>query len=330
MIDASLCSRAEMLAGAIALGEATDSERDAYRRHLAICAPCIAALGGERDIERTMATVAGARDSEVWEPDLRAAFRRPQTSGVRRWRWAAAALAVAAVAAGFRVIAFHPGAPAVPVAAHPAAAVALVSHRAAAARPAVRKSVVVAAAAAPATRMVVVHNVVTLKRPAVPPRAPVPSESKRVVPQKPSTLQQPPRQVAVLRPSASDRQAVAALRTTQSISPSDQHAESLAVAPQSTVVRDVALLGGENALVPWLPAIAYSENAQGTTAFEVSVDERGLPVKCTITKASGYVVLDEAVCRAAMRARYSPRTVNGRAVAGSYRDAFTFRSSDDQ
>jgi TonB family protein len=60
-----------------------------------------------------------------------------------------------------------------------------------------------------------------------------------------------------------------------------------------------------------------------------TVDDRGVPTKCTITKASGYLVLDEAVCRAAMRARFVPRTINGRAVLGIYRDAFTFRSSDD-
>jgi outer membrane biosynthesis protein TonB len=62
----------------------------------------------------------------------------------------------------------------------------------------------------------------------------------------------------------------------------------------------------------------------------VSVDERGTPVKCTITKPSGYLVLDVAVCKAAMHARYTPRTINGRPVPGIYRDAFTFRSNDEE
>ena len=94
------------------------------------------------------------------------------------------------------------------------------------------------------------------------------------------------------------------------------------------VTRDAAPLGGENAIVPHPTAIAYYENAEGTTAFEVSIDERGAPVKCTNVKSSGFVVLDEAVCRAAMRVRYAPRTINGRAVPGVYRDALTFQAGD--
>lgn len=326
MIEA--CSRAEVLAGAIALGEATDAERDEYRRHLAGCSPCIGALGGERDIERTAATVAAARDSEVWQPELRAALSRASVPAGRPWRWAAAALALAAVAAGLRVAAVRQPVASETVAVHRVAPI-VQPHRPAAHAPVPRKPQAVAAAPAQ-TRMVVVHNVVTLKRPAATAHAATAPQANNLA-QAAHRLpvERPPSNVTNLRPSASDREAVAALRTNQSISPPDQHAESLAVAPQNIVIRDVVPLGGENALVPWLPAIAYSENAQGTTAFEVSVDDRGLPVKCTITKASGYLVLDEAVCRAAMRARYSPRTVNGRPVPGSYRDAFTFRSGDD-
>ena len=80
--------------------------------------------------------------------------------------------------------------------------------------------------------------------------------------------------------------------------------------------------------VPRPPAIAYDERAEGTTAVDVSVDDRGIPVKCTIAKSSGWMVLDVAVCRAVMHARYSPRTMNGRPVDGIYHDAFTFRSND--
>lgn len=317
-----------MLAGAIALGEATEAERDAYRRHLAVCPPCIAALGGEREIERTMATVAAARDGEVWEPDLRAALRRASPAGRRAWRFAAAVLGVAVLAAAVRVAAVRDAQPVTTVAFRPVAAAAAVHHPAPPPRRQARKPVAVAVAPVPATRMVVVHNVVTLKPPAAAHQPAAPPSRRSAAPSRQASVPSQ-REVASLAPSESDRQAVAALRTGQTASP-EQRAESLAVAPQVLVVRDVAPLGGESALVPWLPAIAYSENAQGTTAFEVSVDEHGVPVKCTITKASGYLVLDESVCRAAMRARYSPRTVNGRPVPGSYRDAFTFRSGDDQ
>ena len=83
------CSLAERRAGAIALGEANDAERDAYRRHLVECPECLRALGGEREIERVMQSVARARDDERWEPDLRSALlRRPLSR--RAWMWAGA------------------------------------------------------------------------------------------------------------------------------------------------------------------------------------------------------------------------------------------------
>ncbi len=88
------CSRVEVLAGAIALGEATEAEREEYRNHIASCASCLAALGGEREIERVMATVAQARDAETWEPLPR---RLGERSRARAWRTGAAILAAAVV-----------------------------------------------------------------------------------------------------------------------------------------------------------------------------------------------------------------------------------------
>ena len=67
------CARAEILAGALALGEATDAERNEFRSHIAVCSSCLNAIGGEREIERTMEIVSEARASEVWEPVLTAA-----------------------------------------------------------------------------------------------------------------------------------------------------------------------------------------------------------------------------------------------------------------
>jgi len=108
----------------------------------------------------------------------------------------------------------------------------------------------------------------------------------------------------------------------------EQREESMAVAP-SNIVRDVVPVGGETAISPQPPSIAYAEGADGTTVFEVTVDERGTPTKCTITKSSGFLVLDDAVCKAAMKVRYQPRLVNGRPTLGIYRDAFTFHSNTD-
>jgi hypothetical protein len=88
------CARAEILAGAIALGEANDENRHAYRGHLASCRRCLDAIGGEREIERVMNLVARARDQESWQPEIRTAF----AGGRNVWRWGAVAAAAAIVA----------------------------------------------------------------------------------------------------------------------------------------------------------------------------------------------------------------------------------------
>ena len=337
------CARSEVLAGAVALGEATDVERDAYRRHLSTCRRCVATLGGEREIERTMQVVAQARDAERWEPDVRLALRDRVRATRHAWRFGLSALAAAVVvalgihafvAAGVKQIGVSPANPI--VVGYDGQKIVLERRAPAYAVP--------VPAARPAHRtlghdLVLVHNVVTLKRPPVPPAAPKPAvraahaagsaarpPARAAV--RPAPASDGATSVADLSPSLHDKRSVAALRTVVTAPPPAQRAESIAVVPPT--IRDVAPLGGESAIEPRPLSIAYYENAEGTTAFDVSVDERGAPVKCTITKASGYLVLDEAVCRAAMHARYSPRTINGRAVASVYRDAFTFRASDDR
>jgi hypothetical protein len=103
------CARAETLAGAIALGEADEAQRDSYRSHLATCERCRAELGGEREIERVMATVGEARGAERWEPDLRAARMRSRER-YGAWRWVAALAAAAALIVGVRALERHPSA----------------------------------------------------------------------------------------------------------------------------------------------------------------------------------------------------------------------------
>jgi len=323
------CARAESNAGALALGEASEEQRDEYRAHVARCAPCLNTMGGERDIERTMRLVAAARDEESWAPQVDIDFK--ERAGVTRhaWQFGLAAAAVALLWFGARAF--------VPVAGTPTAGhVAVVAHQ-----PVTTTSERTASAG---HDLVVLHNVATLKRPplvAAPApvrtqpkavaishsaaRAPAPAAHPAVAHASP-----PPALVAVTDPSQRDERSVSALRTVGTAPPAPQRAESIAVMPAPGITRDAVPLGGENAIVPHPPAIAYYENAEGTTAFEVSVDERGAPVKCTIVKSSGFLVLDDAVCRAAMRARYAPRTVNGRAVPGVYRDALTFQAGDER
>lgn len=335
------CTQAEVVAGAIALGEAGDAARDWYRRHLSECGRCVGDLAGEREIERTMSLVAAAREGESWEPDVRAALHQRARGKGRSWKFAFSAVAGAAVLAAGAYALFDAGVHRIGVSAQHPIVIGydgqriVVERRAPAAgvRPAASTRQV-RAAARPAPKLYVVHNVVTLA-PARSAAAGTPSHGVIAKPSgaasKARHAQAAPSLVADAPvPTERDERSVSALRTAETAPPPAQRAESLAVIPSSVAIHDVFPLGGEDAIVPRPTSIAYSENAEGTTAFEVNVDERGAATKCTITKASGYLVLDEAVCRAAMRARYSPRTINGRAVPSVYRDAFTFRSGDDQ
>ena len=309
------CDRAETLAGAIALGEASEIERDEYRRHISACEPCLLSLGGERDIERVMETVAQARESEVWAPaPVRATVRRPRyrlAFGVGGGLLAAALVASfgihALVAASVKPVSIVAQAP-VENAGAPFH-VSLEKRSATPKRTVIRQAAPIVAVAPVAVAkpkpiapsIVVVHNVITLK-------------------------QSKPAQTMVVAQTTHNEGNVAPVAS--SAPPVLQgHAESIAVAP-SYIIRDVIPLGGVTAINPKPAPIAYAQGAEGTTAFEVAVDERGIPTKCSITKTSGYLSLDSAVCKAAMAARYSPRTINGRPTVGVYRDAFTFRNSN--
>ncbi len=322
------CSRAEVLAGAIALGEATEVEREEYRKHIATCASCLGALGGEREIERVMSAVAQARDAETWEPIPRRPGERSRT---RAWRSGAAVLAAAVVvslgahtllASVVRAPAIEPKTVAIE---HTVPFHVSLEHRAH-----------VAATAAPVAKatqrppsMMVIHNVIERHGNAVTQTTTTTAQAE--VAQAPIAQATAPASNVPIwrRDEAMPGQRVGTAPATTSAPVLGGRAESMAVTPV-TVVRDVLPLGGDAAIKPQPAAIAYAEGAQGTTAFEVQVDERGLPTKCTITKTSGYRALDVAVCKAAMVARYSPRLVNGKATPGLYRDAFTFRPATDE
>jgi TonB family protein len=323
------CSRAEILGGAIALGEASEAEREEYRQHIATCASCLRLLGGEREIERVMAAVAQAREGETWDP----LPRRPgERSGARLWRTGAAILA-AAIAISFGLHAMLAVAVHAPVI-EPTVAGAQRStstfhvsleHRARVApMPSAAPRV---AKASPAPRsMIVVHNVVERYGSAVTQTTTQTTEvAEAPLPQ----VTAPASNVPIWRRDEAMPLQHAAQPASTTVPVIGGRAESLAVAPLTTV-RDVIPIGGDEAIKPRPAPIAYAENAQGTTAFEVLVDERGVPMKCTITKSSRYLALDVSVCKAAMAARYSPRLVNGKPTAGIYRDAFTFRPASDE
>ncbi len=323
----NVCERAEILAGAIALGEATDNERAEYREHVASCAPCIEGLGGELEIERVMATVARARDTETWEPVIAPPWHVAARSRNRAWRMGALAAGIALVAS---------------VGVHAFVAYGLGAAKATPVDPIVidydgqhltlepRAIAKHAATKVRSAHMVVVHNVIHLEAP----RAAVAGESARKP--EPPVVHVVRTVVARSAVAASNipiwrRDPVGAAKAdaaalAQAPLPQEHRAESMAVAPPP-VIREVEPVGGDAAIDPVPPMIAYAEGANGTTAFELVVDGHGIPTKCTITKASGYLVLDHAVCKAAMKARFIPREINGRGVPSIYRDAFTFRSN---
>lgn len=320
----------EALAGAIALGEATDADRRAYREHIAHCSECLSELGGEHELARTSAIVAEARDGEVWNPELGNVMRR-------RSRVLSPVLRIAAAFAitfGLAAAALHY----VPVPARnaPSSVVSYVPPP----EPLKRS---LPAPAQPQRRLMVFHNVVQMARA---PLAPAPARSTvtqsavrtpeiaavTVYPQTAPRSKAPAAKVPVWRDPV--WRTVARTTTTSLSETSPQRVSSAEMLQLRSAGRpltnEAAPIGGETAINPQPPMIAYSEGAEGTTAFEVLIDERGIPTKCVITKPAGYRFLDEAVCKAAMKARYSPKTLDGRAVPGLYRDAFTFRVSSKQ
>jgi TonB family protein len=327
------CTRVEVLAGAIALGEATEAEREEYRKHIATCAACLVALGGEREIERVMAIISQARDAETWEPIPRRLGERSRT---RAWRTGAAVVAAAVVISfGLHaLLASELRAPWVEpktvAADHTSPFHVMLEKRVPTIVP-TAPPVHIAKATVAHPSIVVVHNVIERRGNAVTQTTTQTTTTQTEVAQAPIAQATAPASNVPIwrRDEAMPFQRSNAEPATTTAPVLGGRAESMAVTPV-TVVRDVLPLGGDAAIKPRPAPIAYAEGAQGTTAFEVQVDERGLPTKCTITKTSGYRALDVAVCKAAMAARYSPRLVNGKAMPGLYRDAFTFRPATDE
>lgn len=326
--------RIEAIAGAIALGEATNEERLEYRRHLSVCAACVQSLGGEHEIERTMALVSDAQQSEVWEPDLRpaiaAAAKRPSRILRRILSFGAACLGLVF---GVHVLIASGFARMTPLLADP-----LVFNAGGA------RIVLEPRAPAPVTkphpRLIVEHNVVQIDRAPIAssaisavgshsPDHPTQIAAVTVHPTHARSLQS---DVPVWRRGSAWR--TVAKTTTTSLSESapqtlDQSQTQTVQIASAYATRDAVPLHGETSINPQPPIAAYDEGAQGTAVFEVFVDAQGAPTKCVITQSSGFASLDGSVCSAAMKVQYTPKTINGQPVAGTYRDAFTFRMADN-
>ena len=342
-MNANIHDRIESIAGAIALGEADDAQRQEYRRHIADCALCLRDLGGEHEIERVAATVTAARDAETWEPRLRNIVTGRSRLRTRKLQYGLGIAGLSlALSLGVHAIVVSSLSPLNVAEQNPSlgSGVTRVSLEQGS-RSGFGASVV---QAPPQRQLVVTHNVVQMQRAPVNPQpATAPGSAKNA--------RTPSRQIAsiVVHPKTAPQQSaqsnrpvweqpeqawrtVATTTTTSQMETAPQSlthsAESMQFGPLRRD-RDVAVAGGETAINPQPPMIAYDEGAQGTAVFEVLVDERGAPTKCVITKSTNYLVLDNAVCKAAMGARYLPKIQDGRAVAGVYHDAFTFRMQEN-
>lgn len=338
--------RVEAIAGAIALGEATDEERREYREHLVACSSCLQSLGGEHEIERVAARISSARDSEVWQPALGDVVRRRLTARARYFRYAFSAVgACIVVALGLRIASINGPVHRIVPPAHSLAASTEVSRIAYEPRdvPAQPKPV-----EPPPRRLMVVHNVVQIARAPLA-AAPVLAQPKSHT--SPSQIAEitvhpevqpaeqahgaPKSDVPIWRRNDPSWRTVAKTTTisVSEIAPQtfQQNAESIRLMhPQPTeIIREAAPVGGETAINPQPAMVAYDEGAEGTTVFEVLIDEQGNPTKCVITQSSGFAVLDNSVCKAALSAKYTPKTIDGRPVSGIYHDAFTFRMTED-
>jgi TonB family protein len=328
-----------VLAGAITLGEATDEERIEYRRHLAACPKCLQSLGGEHELERLNCVVQEAHASEIWEPDVRGPLMdRLNLSPRRVARYGVGILGICLVVSliGHFVVGSSFAHPWPTTFADPLV-INYEGNKIVLERRSVRDEKTPAPAA---PKMVVEHNIVHLA-------APVGAALKSRAVTKYHVLALAPASAA--RDSVNQADATSAQSQSNSNVPpwesaikkraqsytgpvsstGSARAESLTIAATYSV-REAVPEGGETAINPQPPAIAQQEGAEGTTAFEVLIDEQGNPTKCVITKPAGYLVLDETVCKAAMSVKYRPKMFNGHAVPGVYRDAFTFRPPNVQ
>ncbi len=338
--------RAEIIAGAIALDEATNDERIEYRRHLAGCVRCLNTLGGEHELLRLSALVGEARESEVWEPDVHGPLISRLAAAPRRFiTYSVGFLALCLVVSflghlivGSQLTQLRPSLQDPLTISYEGNRIILQRRSVRDQKPALKAR----------PQVVVDHNVV---RPVVRPAeasavgrvagtAPIPrtlphngiirgNETAPTVP----AQQEHTASLESRRSLAADRKAQAAERAGSApesgavpASAATQNIERIAFAP-SYVTREAAPDGGDTAINPKYNELAYEEHAEGTVSYEVTVDAQGNPINFVIVKSSGFLVLDKAVKDAAMSVHYKPALLNGKPVAGIYRDAITFHAA---
>lgn len=75
---------------------------------------------------------------------------------------------------------------------------------------------------------------------------------------------------------------------------------------------------------PTYPPLARKRGQQGTVWLEIWLSEQGAQLKRTLSRSSGFALLDEAALRAAARWQFEPHRHNGMAVASRVRIPIEF------
>lgn len=75
---------------------------------------------------------------------------------------------------------------------------------------------------------------------------------------------------------------------------------------------------------PAYPALARKRGQQGTVWLEIWLSEQGAQLKRTLSRSSGFALLDEAALRAAAQWQFEPYRHNGMAVASRVRIPIEF------
>lgn len=363
--------RFEIVAGAIALGEATPAEHAAFAEHYAACARCRATVGSDADLLAVRNIVVNAREGETWTPDLSAPVRvRMYADRHRKVKLAFGGFGVAvaaslalhfAIGSGFfaRVQTAISDPPTITyqgrsVTLEPRS---VARDRSEAAHRAQPDHTLVARAAPAAAQTVVLvaqpPSLTTTADQVVVKRA-VPAKAKAEI-AKPSTAQRVIAQLGApalaprgagapalgehvtVRPGAGDVPAFApgqkSAANVVGATPQDASAampirgtapEVVAVAP-SYISRDPVPEGGESSIPADYSELARDAQAEGTVGVEVAVDVNGTAQSCTIVSSSGFMVLDDLMCKAVKKVHFRPAMASGKPVPGTFRFSRTFK-----
>jgi periplasmic protein TonB len=101
-------------------------------------------------------------------------------------------------------------------------------------------------------------------------------------------------------------------------------------AVQAAAPTDRQRIRNDEILQDSYPKASLKAGEQGPVQFQVSLDKRGKPLSCAVTKSSGYPRLDQATCDLIVRfARFgAPSDASGRRVPATHEGLLIWRLPD--